>query len=73
MRPENLSKSQKYLKNQFEIPRKYIIQPSKLISQFFHFFVFFRNPECDDPFHNNYSLAILESPCMVRLTLKYFV
>ncbi|XP_030376342.1 uncharacterized protein LOC115625436 [Scaptodrosophila lebanonensis] len=22
------------------------------------------NKECDDPFHNNYSTAILESPCM---------
>ncbi|XP_065344581.1 uncharacterized protein LOC135942398 isoform X2 [Cloeon dipterum] len=22
------------------------------------------NPECDDPFHNNYSTTILESPCM---------
>lgn len=22
------------------------------------------NPECDDPFHNNFSSAILESPCM---------
>ena len=22
------------------------------------------NRECDDPFHNNYSTAILESPCM---------
>lgn len=23
-----------------------------------------QNPECDDPFHNNFSSAILESPCM---------
>ena len=23
-----------------------------------------QNNECDDPFHNNYSTAILESPCM---------
>ncbi|XP_059473915.1 uncharacterized protein LOC132195751 [Neocloeon triangulifer] len=22
------------------------------------------NPECDDPFHNNYSTSILESPCL---------
>ncbi|KAF4531471.1 hypothetical protein B566_EDAN004242 [Ephemera danica] len=22
------------------------------------------NPPCDDPFHNNYSTALLESPCM---------
>lgn len=22
------------------------------------------NKACDDPFHNNYSTAILESPCM---------
>jgi hypothetical protein len=22
------------------------------------------NPACDDPFHNNYTAAILESPCM---------
>ncbi|CAO1395922.1 unnamed protein product [Diamesa hyperborea] len=23
-----------------------------------------QNPECDDPFHNNFSSALLESPCM---------
>lgn len=23
-----------------------------------------QNPECDDPFHNNFSSAIMESPCM---------
>lgn len=23
-----------------------------------------RNPECDDPFHNNFSSAIYESPCL---------
>lgn len=22
-----------------------------------------QNPECDDPFHNNFSSALLESPC----------
>lgn len=22
-----------------------------------------KNPECDDPFHNNFSSALLESPC----------
>ena len=22
------------------------------------------NPSCEDPFHNNYSSSILESPCM---------
>jgi len=22
------------------------------------------NPKCDDPFHNNYTAAILESPCL---------